>query len=115
MVSLARRFDKVLSANRGEMVCRINRTAKGLGLRTVAVYSDADRGAMHVALADEAVLIGPAPAKDSYLHIGAILEAVQATSAEAIHPGYGFLSENADFAQACAHGGRVLVGPASAA
>ena len=114
MVSLARRFDKVLIANRGEIACRIIRTAKGMGLRTVAVYSDADRGAMHVALADEAVLIGPAPAKDSYLHIGAILEAVQATSAEAIHPGYGFLSENADFAQACADGGLVFIGPSAA-
>ena len=114
MVSLARRFDKVLIANRGEIACRIIRTAKGMGLRTVAVYSDADRGAMHVALADEAVLIGPAPAKDSYLHIGAILEAVQATSAEAIHPGYGFLSENADFAQACADGGPVFIGPSAA-
>ena len=114
MVSLARRFDKVLIANRGEIACRIIRTAKGMGLRTVAVYSDADRGAMHVALADEAVLIGPAPAKDSYLHIGAILEAVQATSAEAIHPGYGFLSENADFAQACADAGLVFIGPSAA-
>ena len=113
-MSLARRFDKVLIANRGEIACRIIRTAKGMGLRTVAVYSDADRGAMHVALADEAVLIGPAPAKDSYLHIGAILEAVQATSAEAIHPGYGFLSENADFAQACADGGLVFIGPSAA-
>ena len=114
MVSLARRFDKVLIANRGEIACRIIRTAKGMGLRTVAVYSDADRGAMHVALADEAVLIGPAPAKDSYLHIGAILEAAQATGAEAIHPGYGFLSENADFAQACADAGLVFVGPSAA-
>ena len=114
MVSLARRFDKVLIANRGEIACRIIRTAKGMGLRTVAVYSDADRGAMHVALADEAVLIGPAPAKDSYLHIGAILEAAQATGAEAIHPGYGFLSENADFAQACADGGLVFIGPSAA-
>src|SRR5438128_2733726 len=114
MVSLARRFDKVLIANRGEIACRIIRTAKGMGLRTVAVYSDADRGAMHVALADEAVLIGPAPAKDSYLHIGAILEAAHATGAEAIHPGYGFLSENADFAQACADAGLVFIGPSAA-
>src|SRR5262249_54710254 len=114
MVSLARRFDKLLIANRGEIACRIIRTAKGMGLRTVAIYSDVDRGAMHVALADEAVLIGPAPAKDSYLHIGAIIEAGQATGAEAIHPGYGFLSENADFARTCADGGLVFVGPSAA-
>jgi len=114
MVSLARRFHKLLIANRGEIACRIMRTAKRMGLRTVAVYSDADRDAMHVALADEAVLIGPAPAKDSYLHIGAIIDAAQATGAEAIHPGYGFLSENADFAQACADAGLVFVGPSAA-
>jgi 3-methylcrotonyl-CoA carboxylase alpha subunit len=114
MVSLARPFHKVLIANRGEIAYRIIRTAKRLGLRTVAIYSDADRGAMHVSLADEAVLIGPAPAKDSYLHIAAIIEAAQAAGAEAIHPGYGFLSENADFAQACADAGLVFVGPSAA-
>src|SRR5215468_6819209 len=114
MVSLARRFHKLLIANRGEIACRVMRTAKRMGLRTVAVYSDADRDAAHVALADEAVLIGPAPAKDSYLHIGAIIDAAQATGAEAIHPGYGFLSENADFAQACADAGLVFVGPSAA-
>src|SRR5216683_2009965 len=90
------------------------RTAKRMGLRTVAVYSDADRDAMHVALADEAVLIGPAPAKDSYLHIDAIIDAARTTGAEAIHPGYGFVSENADFAQACADAGLVFVGPSAA-
>jgi 3-methylcrotonyl-CoA carboxylase alpha subunit len=114
MVSLARRFDKLLIANRGEIACRIIRTAKRMALRTVAVYSDPDRDAMHVALADEAMLIGPAPAKDSYLHIGAIIEAAQATGAAAIHPGYGFLSENADFAQACADAGLIFVGPSAA-
>jgi 3-methylcrotonyl-CoA carboxylase alpha subunit len=114
MVSLARPFHKVLIANRGEIAYRIIRTAKRLGLRTVAIYSDADRGAMHVSLADEAVLIGPAPAKDSYLHIAAIIEAAQAAGAEAIHPGYGFLSENADFTQACADAGLVFVGPSAA-
>jgi len=113
-VSLARRFGKLLIANRGEIACRIIRTAKWMGLRTVAVYSDPDREAMHVALADEAVLIGPAPAKDSYLHIGAILDAAHTTGAEAIHPGYGFLSENAHFAQACADAGLVFVGPSAA-
>ena len=114
MVSLARRFEKLLIANRGEIACRIIRTAKRMGLRTVAVYSDPDRQAMHVALADEAVLIGPAPAKDSYLHIGAVIEAAQTTGAEAIHPGYGFLAENADFAQACADAGVIFVGPSAA-
>src|SRR5262249_41334758 len=114
MVSLARRFHKLLIANRGEIACRVMRTAKRMGLRTVAVYSDADRDAMHVPLADEAVLIGPAPAKDSYLHIDAIIDAAQATGAEAIHPGYGFLSENAGFAQACVDAGLVFVGPSAA-
>src|SRR5207247_2553258 len=82
-----------------------------MGLRTVAVFSDADRASLHVALADEAVLIGPPPAKDSYLHIDAIIDAARATGAEAVHPGYGFLSENPDFAQACADAGLVFVGP----
>src|SRR5438034_2943595 len=114
MVAITRRFEKLLIANRGEIACRIMRTAKRMGLRTVAVYSDADRDAMHVALADEALLIGPAPAKDSYLHIDAIIDAARTTGAEAIHPGYGFLSENADFAQACADAGLVFVGPSAA-
>ncbi len=113
MVSLARRFGKLLIANRGEIACRIVRTAKRMGLPTVAVFSDADRDAMHVALADEAVRIGPAPAKESYLRIDAIIEAAQTTGAEAVHPGYGFLSENADFAQACAEAGLVFVGPSA--
>src|SRR5882757_5765070 len=112
-VSLTRRFDKLLIANRGEIACRIIRTAKRMGLRTVAVFSDADRHAMHVALADESVLIGPAPAKDSYLHMDAIIDAARASGAQAIHPGYGFLSENADFAQACADAGLVFVGPSA--
>jgi 3-methylcrotonyl-CoA carboxylase alpha subunit len=112
-VSLTRRFDKLLIANRGEIACRIIRTAKRMGLRTVAVFSDADRHAMHVALADESVLIGPAPAKDSYLHMDAIIDAARASGAQAIHPGYGFLSENADFAQACAGAGLVFVGPSA--
>jgi 3-methylcrotonyl-CoA carboxylase alpha subunit len=114
MVSLVRRFQKLLIANRGEIACRIIRTAKRMGLTTVVVLSEADRDAMHVDLADEAVLIGPAPAKDSYLHIEAIIDAARTTGAEAIHPGYGFLSENADFAQACADAGLVFVGPSAA-
>ena len=106
-----RRFRSVLIANRGEIACRVIRTAKRMGLRTVAVYSEADRGAMHVEMADEAVLLGPARARDSYLNVERLLEAARKTGAEAIHPGYGFLSENAEFAQACAAAGIVFVGP----
>jgi 3-methylcrotonyl-CoA carboxylase alpha subunit len=106
-------FGKLLIANRGEIACRIMRTAKRLGLRTAAVFSDADRDAMHVALADEAVGIGPPPARHSYLNIENIIAAARETGAEAIHPGYGFLSENADFAQACSNAGIVFVGPAA--
>jgi len=114
MVLPVRRFKKLLIANRGEIACRIMRTARRMGLTTVAVYSDVDRNAMHVARADEAVLIGPAPAKDSYLRIDAIIDAARTTGAEAVHPGYGFLSENADFAQACADAGLIFVGPSPA-
>jgi 3-methylcrotonyl-CoA carboxylase alpha subunit len=106
-----RRFRNILIANRGEIACRVIRTARAMGLRTVAVYSEADRGAMHVALADDAVLLGPARARDSYLNIERVIEAARQTGAEAIHPGYGFLSENAEFAQACAAAGIVFVGP----
>ena len=111
MVSLARHFRRLLIANRGEIACRIMRTATRMGLFNIAVFSDADRDAMHVALADDAVRIGPAPATDSYLRIEAVIEAARKAGAEAIHPGYGFLSENADFAQACADAGLVFVGP----
>ena len=106
-----RRFRTLLIANRGEIACRVIRTARAMGLRTVAVYSEADTGAMHVAMADSAVLLGPARARDSYLNIEAVLDAAKKTGAEAIHPGYGFLSENADFAEACAKAGIVFVGP----
>ena len=104
-------FDKILIANRGEIACRVIATCRRLGITTVAVYSDADRDARHVRLGDEAIRIGPAPARESYLCGDAILTAAQATGAQAIHPGYGFLSENADFAEACAAAGIVFIGP----
>ena len=104
-------FRKILIANRGEIACRVITTARDLGIRTVAVYSDADCDARHVAMADEAHRIGPAPARESYLDVAAILAAAKDSGAEAIHPGYGFLSENEDFATACAKAGIVFIGP----
>ena len=104
-------FNKILIANRGEIACRVMRTAKELGYRTVAVYSEADAGARHVHVADEAVCIGPAQVNQSYLVIDAIIAAAKKTGADAIHPGYGFLSENADFARACEAASIVFIGP----
>jgi 3-methylcrotonyl-CoA carboxylase alpha subunit len=108
-------FKKILIANRGEIACRVIRTARRLGIRTVAVYSDADAGAMHVSMADEACHIGPAPAGESYLRGDLILAAARKSGAQAIHPGYGFLSENAGFARECAAAGIVFIGPPVAA
>ena len=104
-------FRKILIANRGEIAIRVMRTARRLGIATVAVYSDADAAAAHVAFADEAIRIGPPPAKESYLDIEAVIAAAKTSGAKAIHPGYGFLSENADFAEACAGAGIVFIGP----
>jgi len=108
-------FQTLLIANRGEIACRVIRTARRMGLTTVAVYSDADAGAMHVAMADKAVRIGPAAVRESYLKADAILAAAKQTGADAIHPGYGFLSENAAFAEACAAAGITFVGPPASA
>ena len=104
-------FRKILIANRGEIACRVIATARRLGIATVAVCSEADARARHVALADEAWPIGPAPARESYLVSEKIIAVARQTGAEAIHPGYGFLSENADFAKACAAAGIVFIGP----
>jgi acetyl/propionyl-CoA carboxylase alpha subunit len=108
-------FRKILIANRGEIAVRVMRTARRMGIATVAVYSDADARAMHVAMADEAVHIGPSPAGESYLKASRIVEAARATGAEAIHPGYGFLSENPDFVQAVEKAGLVFIGPSASA
>ena len=108
-------LNSVLIANRGEIACRIARTAKRLGMRTIAVYSEADAASLHVRQCDEAYLIGPAPARESYLSIGKLLKVAQESRAACIHPGYGFLSENPDFAEACAEAGIVFVGPPPAA
>ena len=105
----------MLIANRGEIACRIMQTAKKLGLRSVAVYSEADSKSRHVAMADEAYLIGPPPSQQSYLKKETILEVAKKAGAQAIHPGYGFLSENVEFADLCAQEGVIFVGPPASA
>src|SRR3954462_1829005 len=104
-------FDKILIANRGEIALRIQRACREMGIKTVVVHSEADRDAKYVRLADESVCIGPAPSRDSYLNVPAIISAAEVTDAEAIHPGYGFLSENADFAERVEKSGFVFIGP----
>ena len=107
-------FNKVLIANRGAIACRVIRSLKKLGIQSVAVYSEADRDSLHVTLADEAVYIGEAPASQSYLNVEKILEVAKQTGAQAIHPGYGFLSENAEFCDLCESQGIAFIGPNSA-
>uniref|UniRef100_A0A8C2GES4 Methylcrotonoyl-CoA carboxylase subunit alpha, mitochondrial n=1 Tax=Cyprinus carpio TaxID=7962 RepID=A0A8C2GES4_CYPCA len=111
----AGRIEKVLIANRGEIACRVMRTAKKMGVRSVAVYSDADRQSMHVAMADEAYHIGPAASQQSYLRMDKILDVAKKSSAQAVHPGYGFLSENTEFAELCKQEGIIFIGPPSSA
>ena len=104
-------FTKILIANRGEIACRIIRTCQRLGIKTVAIYSTVDQEALHVKMADEAYLVGEAPPHDSYLNMAKILDVAKASGAQAVHPGYGFLSENADFARLCQESGICFVGP----
>src|SRR4051812_9446241 len=104
-------FKRILIANRGEIAVRVIRACRELGIETVAVYSEADRESLHARLADRALCLGPAFSKESYLSIPAILAAAKVGEADAVHPGYGFLSENADFAQACADAGLAFIGP----
>ena len=104
-------FTKILIANRGEIACRVIRTARSMGIKSVAIYSEADVESLHVRLADEAVCVGPAAASESYLSAENVLNAAKQTGAQAIHPGYGFMSENAAFAESCAAAGIAFIGP----
>src|SRR5437867_1385306 len=104
-------FKKILVANRGEIAVRVIRTCREMGIRTVAVYSDVDRMALHVRMADEAYPVGPAPAEQSYLNVEAILGVAKRAKADAVHPGYGFMSENPEFARACTKAGVKFIGP----
>ena len=104
-------FSKILIANRGEIACRVIKSARKMGISTVAIYSDADKQALHVQMADEAVHIGPPPANQSYIVIDKVMEAIRASGAQAVHPGYGFLSENSKFAEALAAEGVAFIGP----
>ena len=110
-VTAKKHFEKVLVANRGEIARRVMRTLREMGIASVAVYSDADAAAPHVAEADEAVRIGPAPSRESYLVMDRIIEVAVSIGADAVHPGYGFLAENADFAERCAEAGVAFIGP----
>ena len=108
-------FERILIANRGEIACRIARTARRMGISTAAIYSEADEGTPHVRMADAAVCVGPPPSAESYLDIEAVLEAARSTGADAVHPGFGFLSENAEFVEALSWAGITFIGPPPAA
>ncbi|MEM7267600.1 MAG: biotin carboxylase N-terminal domain-containing protein, partial [Pseudomonadota bacterium] len=108
-------INKLLIANRGEIACRVIKTANAQGIKTIAVYSDADKNALHVQMADEAVYLGPSPSKESYLRGELIIEKAKELGVDAIHPGYGFLSENAEFANLCAKNNIIFVGPPASA